>query len=95
MVNTIAPRFTERPGGYTRIIKVGRRVADNAPQVVMEWVVKGEKVVASAKKTKKTAKKTDKKTELKATAPVAKPGKEAKATKTAAPKQMVTRQKKG
>src|ERR1700734_2768746 len=26
LVNTIAPRFTDRQGGYTRIIKVGRRV---------------------------------------------------------------------
>ena len=95
LVNTIAPRFTERPGGYTRIIKVGRRVADNAPQVVMEWVVKGEKAVAASKKAKKVEKKADEKKNLKATAAVAKPGKEAKATKSAAPKQMVTRQKKG
>lgn len=26
----IAPRFTERPGGYTRIIKLGHRLGDNA-----------------------------------------------------------------
>src|SRR5579862_7965633 len=38
LVNTLAPRFANRQGGYTRIIKVGRRVADNAPQAVMEWV---------------------------------------------------------
>jgi large subunit ribosomal protein L17 len=94
LVNTIAPRFADRPGGYTRIIKVGHRVADNAPQVVMEWVVKGEKV-AAPKKTKKVAKKSEEKKSLKATATVAKPGKETKATKSSAPKQMVTRQKKG
>ena len=96
LVNTIAPRFAERQGGYTRIIKVGRRVADNAPQVVMEWVVKGEATVAvkggkSAKKTKKAGKSTL----VKKTTAVAKPTKETKSVKSAAPKKMVTRQKKG
>lgn len=96
LVNTIAPRFTERPGGYTRIIKVGRRVADNAPQVVMEWVVKGEKSeVKSEKSKKKVTKKVAKKTAVKSTAVTAKPSKETKAKKSSAPKQMVTRQKKG
>ncbi|MGI8419783.1 MAG: 50S ribosomal protein L17 [Candidatus Levyibacteriota bacterium] len=94
LVNTIAPRFTQRQGGYTRIIKVGRRVADNAPQVVMEWVVKGEKV-ASVKKTKQGEKKSEEKTNVKAISAVSKPSKETKAKKSSAPKQMVTRQKKG
>ena len=31
LFNDIAPRFKERKGGYTRIIKVGRRKGDNAP----------------------------------------------------------------
>ncbi len=47
LINTIAPRFVDRQGGYTRIFKVGRRVADNAPQVVLEWVEKGEKTEAN------------------------------------------------
>ncbi len=95
LVNTIAPRFTDRNGGYTRIIRVGNRIADNAPQVVMEWVVRGEATVAV--KGDKAKKKAEKKTTVKQTAQVAKPAptKEAKAAKSAAPKKMVTRQKKG
>lgn len=40
LVNDVAPRFKERNGGYTRIIRVGRRFGDNAMEVVMEFTEK-------------------------------------------------------
>jgi large subunit ribosomal protein L17 len=38
----LAPRYQERPGGYTRIIKAGHRPGDNAPLVVLELVDRPE-----------------------------------------------------
>jgi large subunit ribosomal protein L17 len=34
----LAARFATRPGGYTRIIKLGLRRGDNAPLALIEWV---------------------------------------------------------
>jgi len=42
VIKDLAPRFTDRTSGYTRIIRLGRRFSDNAPMVVMEWVVKSQ-----------------------------------------------------
>jgi len=38
LFNDIAPRYVDRPGGYTRIIPLGRRVSDTAPIARLEWV---------------------------------------------------------
>ena len=38
LFDTIAPRFKERPGGYTRIMKVGIRRGDAAPVSIIELV---------------------------------------------------------
>ena len=35
---TIAPRYSERHGGYLRIMKAGFRTGDNAPMAVIEFV---------------------------------------------------------
>lgn len=37
MVTQIAPGFKNRAGGYTRIIKTGRRFSDNASMAILEW----------------------------------------------------------
>ena len=62
LFTNIALRMKERPGGYTRIIKLGERYGDAAEVVILELVdYKLNADEASDKKAKKDAKKTEKK----------------------------------
>ncbi len=38
LFDEIAPRFASRPGGYTRVVKLGPRLGDSAEMVVLELV---------------------------------------------------------
>jgi large subunit ribosomal protein L17 len=38
LFNELGPRFAARPGGYTRILKMGFRAGDNAPMALVELV---------------------------------------------------------
>lgn len=38
LFDTLGPRYTERPGGYTRVLKAGFRYGDSAPMAVIELV---------------------------------------------------------
>ena len=42
----LGPRYQARPGGYTRILKIGYRVGDNAPMAFVELVDRPEPVAA-------------------------------------------------
>jgi len=55
LFDTIAPRYQDRNGGYTRILKVSRRRGDNAPLSIIELVPE-----KGAKKPKKTSSKEKK-----------------------------------
>jgi len=56
LVNSIAPRFSGRASGFTRIIRLDNRKGDNAPMVQFEFVEQQEKSPVVKEKTLKPSK---------------------------------------
>lgn len=70
MMLAVGPTFVNRPGGYTRITRLGARPGDNAPIVRLEFVeaIREVKAKASVKTPVKAVKKPTKKVTPKVTA---------------------------
>ena len=47
LFDVLGPRYKARPGGYTRILKMGFRVGDNAPMALVELVDRPEPTEAA------------------------------------------------
>lgn len=68
----ISEKIAERPGGYTRILKTGNRLGDNAKTCMIELVDYNEAMLKDKKETKaKTTRRSRKKAAAPAAAPVA------------------------
>jgi large subunit ribosomal protein L17 len=57
LFDEIAPRFKERAGGYTRVVKFGYRRGDSAPLSIVEWT--GAEESAKARKPRRRTRKKE------------------------------------
>jgi large subunit ribosomal protein L17 len=70
LFDDIAPRSTDRNGGYTRIVKLGQRQSDSAPMAFIEWVDAVQVIEEKAAEQKKAKRKeAEPKAKQKETAP--------------------------
>lgn len=69
LFDDIAPRFRERPGGYTRIIKLGTRIGDAAPVSLVELTERGNLAVSEAEKKRERKRRATQRKEEAAKAP--------------------------
>ena len=68
LFGAVAPAMKDRAGGYTRVIKLGKRMSDSSEMCILEWVdfvpqpkkAKAEKAEAAPKGDQKAEKKADK-----------------------------------
>lgn len=81
LFGAVAPAMKDRQGGYTRMVKLGKRMSDSSEMCILEWVdfvpkaKKAKKPEAEAPKDAKDEKKAEKKAEKPAKKPAAKKAK--------------------
>ena len=71
MYSTVAAKIADRPGGYTRILKLGNRLGDNAKTCFIELVDFNEAMLEAKNQEKAAAKKSTRRSRKKAAAPAA------------------------